>query len=503
MHPKIISLKNYNEPFINDTILGYGHFNTIHSGHIRYLNHARSKGKKLVIALIGDLKDKLDNPIYAFSQLERAEALINLEIIDKILFLEKNEVDKAVEIIRPLKLVLGREFKKTSNKEILKSIKYQIDNNKEIIFHAGEIHYASTQLLNESEDKLKTSKIRDFQIACKRQSISLQFLNESIKKWNQSELLVLGDTIIDQYSACEALGLSAEAPVVVVKELEQKNFIGGAAIVASHIKSLGAKCKFISVVGKDNNSNIVKQELEKLGIRSYLIEDESRPTTLKKRYVVENQKLFRVSRLEEKLVSSNIEDKIIELLENFAPKINGVVISDFVYGVITEKILNKIYKLKEKYNFKLFGDIQCSSQIGFVTKFRNFTLLCPNEREARIAMQDNETGLELLSQNLLNITNSERLIMKLGSEGFLAYDRKSDNSLLSQPFPALSANPLDVTGAGDSLLAVMATGISSGQPMMATAAIACCMASLAVESMGNKPISLEKLQKTLQDNFNS
>ena len=93
--------------------------------------------------------------------------------------------------------------------------------------------------------------------------------------------------------------------------------------------------------------------------------------------------------------------------------------------------------------------------------------------------------------------------MKLGSEGFIAYDRKEDLSLSSQPFPALSANPVDVAGAGDSLLAVMATGISSKQSMMTTASIACCMSSLAVESMGNKPISIDKLRKTIQENLDT
>ena len=89
--------------------------------------------------------------------------------------------------------------------------------------------------------------------------------------------------------------------------------------------------------------------------------------------------------------------------------------------------------------------------------------------------------------------------MKLGPEGFIAYDRGADNHLRSQAFPALSVNPVDVAGAGDSLLALFATGLASGQAMMPTAALACCMSSLAVETMGNTPIDSESLQKTLQE----
>ena len=86
---------------------------------------------------------------------------------------------------------------------------------------------------------------------------------------------------------------------------------------------------------------------------------------------------------------------------------------------------------------------------------------------------------------------TERLLVKLAAEGFIAYDRDDNNQIISQAFPALSVNPLDVAGAGDSVLAVMATGLASNQSMMATAALACCMAAISVETMGNTPISAE------------
>ena len=149
-------------------------------------------------------------------------------------------------------------------------------------------------------------------------------------------MVVVGDTIIDQYSACEALGMSAEAPVVVVKELENKNFIGGAAIVASHIKELGAKCHFLSVVGSDATAQYAREQLTKRGINQNLFEDPTRPTTFKKRYLVDNQKLFRVSRLEDHQISEEIEKMIIDTLDQLAPKVNGIVVSDFSYGLLLQ-----------------------------------------------------------------------------------------------------------------------------------------------------------------------
>ena len=89
---------------------------------------------------------------------------------------------------------------------------------------------------------------------------------------------------------------------------------------------------------------------------------------------------------------------MIAQLERLAPAARGIVVSDFVYGVVTPRILEVIQRLAWQHNLLLFGDLQCSSQVGSVTRFEGFSLLCPNEREARLALQDKESGLEGLSQ---------------------------------------------------------------------------------------------------------
>ena len=472
--------------------LAYGHFNTIHPGHIRYLRHARGLGEQLVVALIGDGKTK-----YAFQQQERAEALSLLGIADALVLLDADELNEAIDALQPKVLVLGNEFK--HNAEIQSTLVQQRQQGGAVQFHAGDIHYATADLLSGSERDLRQQRRSLFQAACRRQSIEPGALLEAINSWESTRLIVLGDTIVDQYAACEAIGMSAEAPVVVVRELEHKNFIGGAAVVAAHIRALGARCDFISVVGSDSPSELVRQELAVQGIGDGLSTDPSRPTTFKKRYVVENQKLFRVSRLEEHNLDFEVEDQVIAQLKKLAPLAQGIVVSDFVYGVVTPRILQVVHQLAQEHNLLLFGDLQCSSQVGSVTRFEKFSLLCPNEREARLALQDKDSGLEQLSQRLLQITGSERLVMKLGPEGFIAYDRDLDGLVSNQAFPALSVNPLDVAGAGDSLLAVFSTGLASGQAMMPTAALACCMAALAVETMGNTPINAISLQSSLDE----
>ncbi len=485
--------------YIPNCVMTYGHFTTIHPGHIRYLKHAKDQGDNLIITLLGD-GDNKNNSKFEYTQKERAEALSLLSLASYIILLDYDELSLAIQRVKPKALFLGIEYQESNHAEVSKAILEQRQNGGKVIFHSGEIQYASTELLLGSEKKLSEKRRNQFLSSCKRQNLNRKTLLESIKHWESTNLIVLGDTIVDQYAACEAVGMSAEAPVIVVKELETKNFIGGAAVVASHIRALGAKCQFISVVGDDDVSQIVENTLKERDIERNLIKDRSRPTTFKKRYLVENQKLFRVSRLEEHNVDEEIEDKIIDTLERVSVKADGIVISDFVYGVITDRVLEKVYELAKSLDLFLFGDVQCSSQVGSIARFKNFSLLCPNEREARIALQDKDSGLEKLSTKLMESTRTNRLIMKLGSEGFISYDRKRSKGLpRSQPFPALSVNPVDVAGAGDSLLAVMATGIASKQEVMATSALGCCMASLAVENMGNSPIDKESLINFVKD----
>ena len=258
----------------NSCVLAYGHFNTIHPGHIRYLRHARGLGEQLVVALIGDGKTA-----YAFQQQERAEALSLLGIADAVLLLEGDELNTAIKKLKPEVLVLGNEFK--NNSGIQNTLVQQRQQGGAVQFHAGDIHYATADLLSGSERDLRQQRRALFQAACRRQGIKQNQLLDAIKSWGSTRLIVLGDTIVDQYAACEAIGMSAEAPVVVVRELEHKNFIGGAAVVAAHITALGAECDFISVVGADNTAELVRQELSLQGIGNGLSTDPSRPTTFK------------------------------------------------------------------------------------------------------------------------------------------------------------------------------------------------------------------------------
>ncbi len=479
-------------------VLTYGHFDSIHPGHLRYLKKAATKGEKLVIALLSDKKNGI-NRNFQFSQRERADVLSCFNFIDAIILLEDEDFSllNAIKFLNPVSLFLGKEFEESKDEEIKSAINKIKELGRQLNFHAGDIQYSSTKLLNNPKEVLMTENNKEFRSACNQQKLNLEKLLKGIDSFKKAKILVIGDSILDQYAGCEPLGISAEAPVIVVKELQTKNFIGGGGIVASHVNSLGANCQFLSVVGEDENGNIIREKMDKENISYHLINDNTRSTTFKKRYLVDNQKIFRVSKLNEHFINKNIEDKILSKLEDLAPNFNGIIVSDFVYGLITDNIIKKIIYLSEKYNIKIFGDLQCSSQVGLVTKFKNFSLISPNEKEARLALQDKESGIEAVSMKLFRETNVKMLLMKLGADGLIAYEKKSYDKIQRQSFPALSVNPVDLTGAGDALIAAVATSICANNDLMTSSAIGSCMAALAVENMGNKKIDQTYLRNYL------
>ncbi len=496
---KIITTLDKTRDFKDETIvLCYGHFNIIHPGHIQYLEFAKKFGSKLVVVIQNKYLTNTKGKKNYFSLNQRCKGVASLGIVDYVLPAEKFSLSDIIETLIPKYFVLGKEHESSEHTFLKNSIKALIKNKGEMVYYTGT-SYKTSEYLSEDITDIESDRIKKLVTSISTQKIRTSSLLEDIKKFKSSSLLVIGDTIVDQYIDCEALGMSSEAPVIVVQEKENKGFLGGAAIVAAHARSLGAKCKYISVAGKDNVKQFVKTELDKLKIKNYIIEDNQRPTTYKTRYLVNNQKVFRVSKLNQNSVSKKIEEQIISCIEQEIKDINGILVSDFVYGVITEKILNHIISLAKKNKILLFGDLQCSSQVGNVTKFTNFDLICPTEKEARIALGSQDYGIEWLANKIIQKTRSKNLVMKLGAEGFISYEIKKDGFVNRQHYPALNVNPLDVTGAGDSLLAAMSVGISSGLTMMKSSVLGAMVACLAVQNMGNIPIQKKQLIEYIKD----
>ena len=321
-----------------------------------------------------------------------------------------------------------------------------------------------------------------------------------IEKFGSLKVAVIGDAIVDEYITCDALGMSEEDPSIVVSPIESRRFIGGAAIVAAHAKKLGSSVSFISVVGDDEASKFCRDNLDSLGVISFLVVDKTRPTTLKQRFRSKGKTLLRVSHLSQLASSPEIQDWIFCKLEENIKNFDLVVLSDFNYGVLPQKLVNRISLLCDEHDVLVVADSQSSSQVGDIARFKGMTLITPTEREARLALKNNEAGLAVLGESLSLVARAKNVILKLGEDGVLIHvPLKEGVSWDTDRIPALNSNPKDVAGAGDCLLVASSLVLCVGGNIWEAACVGSIAAAVQVGRVGNTPIEIAELYDELSE----
>ena len=176
----------------------------------------------------------------------------------------------------------------------------------------------------------------------------MNLLKKVLSLKNKS-ILVVGDTMVDRFIWGKVSRISPEAPVPVVEVKSETETLGGAGNVASNITSLGAKAYIITVVGDDLNGLHMKEMLEDKKINTnYIVVDKQRPTTLKTRIIASNQQVVRVDKEIKGAFSGKTEENILKSIDYVMKQIDGVIISDYAKGIVTDKVLKKIITIAKK-----------------------------------------------------------------------------------------------------------------------------------------------------------
>ena len=319
---------------------------------------------------------------------------------------------------------------------------------------------------------------------------------EAFKKIN---ICVIGDLIIDEYINCETLGLSSEDPTIVVTPINSDKYIGGAGIVALHAAGLGAKVNFISVHGPDDLKKFTFEILKNSNINNHLIQDFTRPTTLKQRIRSQGKTLLRISKLHQESITSELQTKILKKFNKIVDECDLIVFSDFNYGCLPQALVDKIVGIAKSKNVMLVADSQSSSQIGNIARFSNMELITPTEREARISTHNREDGLIVLANILKKNTNSKHIILKLGEEGLIINTTNlKNNDWFTDQIYAMNKNPIDVSGAGDSLLITSSLALRAGASIWEAAYLGSIAAAIQVGRVGNIPLNAEELTNQIK-----
>lgn len=464
----------------------YGDFNILHPGHLRLLKFAKESGDYLIV---GVNSDKMT--LKGIGQNIRLESIEATSYVDEAFILDIPAVEYIKEN-KPDIVVKGKEHENKENPELEIIMGY----GGKLLFSSGEIGFSSIDLLREEFFSLK-SNVKHSSNYLKRHDFKLDDLKDIIEKFSTLNVLVIGDTIVDEYVTCEPLGMSQEDPTIVVRPLLSNKFIGGAAIVASHAKTLGANVKFISAVGDDENKTYVQNGLNELGIDVNLYIDSTRPTTLKQRFRAKDKTLLRVNHLKQHDISKDIQTAILQNVSDSISDTDLIIFSDFSYGILTTNLIDSISKLGTLNGIDMVADSQSSSQVGDISKFKNMTLLTPTEREIRLSLNDFKSGLVVLSDKLAQNTDAKYIFTTLGAEGVMIYNNSKDE-LLTDNISALGNMVKDVSGAGDSLLTCSSMALCVGADIWQSSYLGSLASAIQVSRVGNIPIKKEELLKELE-----
>ncbi len=472
------------------TVFVSGTFNVLHPGHLRLLKFARESGEKLVV---GVLSDRIAGVAAHVPQELRLDSVKMNGLVDDAFIIEDSVIDVILKL-KPALVVKGKEHRTHENSEQKAVDSY----GGKLLFSSGDVVFSSLDLIRREmgiQEPKAVSLPIDFML---RRGVTNSSLLSLLSKMEKVKVVVVGDTIADEYISCDPLGMSEEDPTIVVTPISTRTFIGGAAIVAAHASSLGAKVKYFSVVGNDETAKFCRGELTKYGVEHDLLIDDARPTTLKQRFRSRNKTLLRVSHLVQRSIDESMQASLSSKVIAACQDADLLIFSDFNYGCLPQAVVDQIIAVAVKNEIKIVADSQSSSQIGDIARFRNADLLLPTEREARLALRNTEDGLVVLAELVCKVADANCVILKLGEQGVLLHGRRG-SSWETDQIEALNSAPQDVAGAGDCMMVAASLAMTVGANLWESGTLGSLAAAIQVGRVGNTPITQAELLHELSE----
>jgi len=466
------------------TVFVSGNFNVLHPGHMRLLQFAADCGDFLIVGVnpAGSAGAFLPEDL-------RLDAVRALTCVDAA-FLLPGPPSAAVRELKPAMVVKGREHQDRDNPEAAEVAAY----GGRMLFASGDVGFSSRELVRQEFSELVASSIElptDFPA---RYGFSLADLSALVGQLRGLRVLVIGDLVVDDYIACDAVGLSREDPTIVVTPVLEERFIGGAGIVAAHAAGLGGQATFISVTGGDDVADWACDRLVAAGVDAVLIPDPTRPTTLKQRFRAAGKTLLRVNRLKQHGVDPDIEARILSEVTVRLAATDLIIFSDFNYGALPQRLVEQISQAARERNIPMAADSQSSSQVGDISRFRDMLLLKPTEHEARLAMRDFQSGLVAAAEALRVRSQATHICLSLGADGVLIHTAPAvAGGAVTDQLPAFNRAPKDVAGAGDCFLIAASMALARGADIWRASYLGSVAAALQVGRVGNVPLEATEL----------
>ena len=313
----------------------------------------------------------------------------------------------------------------------------------------------------------------------------------------KTKVFLIGDIMLDRYVFGKVNRISPEAPVPVFLTKSSKEILGGSGNVLSNLVSLGTQTSYLSIIGKDDTGTKIKNLLKKLNINNYsLIIDPLRKTTVKTRYISNSQQIIRVDEETSENVLKKVENDLIKKIDKFIKNKDVIVISDYNKGIITERVCKYIIKKANLLKIPIIIDPKNKN----FEIYKNSTLVTPNQLEASKISKlsiDSNSDTEKCGRMIMKKYNIKNVLVTRGDKGLSLITKKG-----SFHSPTISKEVYDVSGAGDTVLAVIASTFNKLEQIKALT-LANKAAGKVIGKIGTSPIKLKELFENEQKTYNN
>lgn len=319
-------------------------------------------------------------------------------------------------------------------------------------------------------------------------------MNEIINSFNGTNILAIGDLMLDQYLYGTVTRISPEAPVPIVNIDKEVCELGGAANAVNNINSLGGIVEAVGVIGtEDAGRTLLNLLKERNVITDGIILSDDRPTTVKTRVIGNGSHIVRLDKETIKTIGTETSKEIIEHVRNRIKKYDGILISDYDKGLITPYLLNKLIPLANSHDIP----IVVNSKIENLTHYKNVSVIISDLYKASqvIGIKPiNETSIRNIGQWMLTHLDCRGVLITRGKKGMSVFEKDGNVKHLSSVLKDVS----DITGVEDAITGVMALAVANGSDITYAAIIANAAATVVLGKTGKYTISKEELLKQIQ-----
>lgn len=469
---------------IERVVMCHGVFDGVHPGHIRHLSYARSLGDVLIVSITADrhIAKGIHRP--HIPQDLRAINLAALSIVDYVIIDENPTPIANIQLLRPAVFAKGFEYNGMADATKTDEERLAVQAyGGQFVFTPGDIVDSSSRIIREAPPKIGVEKLL---MVMDRFQTSFERLRARVASFGATQVDVVGDLIVDSYTRCAMIGGQTKTPTMSVHFERRDDFVGGAGIVAKHLAAAGASVWFQTVLGEDELGEFALRDLRAAGVTVEPFYD-GRPTTQKNAITVGDYRLLKVDTLDNRPISDEVVAGMRSNLDR--PGSHAVVFADFRHGIFNKRTIPRLVDAIPLSALKV-GDSQVASRWGNITDFRGFDLITPNEREARFALGDQDSGIRPLASQLYDAAACRLLILKLGERGVMVcQDPHHEDSDSFFSIDSFADHVVDPVGAGDALLAYSTLSLIRSSNYAEAAILGVLAASVECELDGNVPVT--------------